>query len=211
MRQAIFVVTALLTLSSTTAQAAPITFSYAGIVESVGDYDQSFIGNPLGTTFNGEYTFDSTAPDLIADPANESGAYVGSSLTLTLVGVPLSFGSVSIGVNNYAVSDQYLFGYFDAFTSLSIRLEDFQHTVFSSDALPLTPPPIAQFDSPFLFFQLNDANAQPLVVDLNGRVTSLQCVAGCDAVPAAVPEPATLLLVPSGLAALAARRRARKL
>ena len=86
-----------------------------------------------------------------------------------------------------------------------MTLEDFEATVFLSDALPLTPPPLLAFESRQFFFQLNDASAN-LLLDVNGTITSLDCIAGCDQ-PTPVPEPATLSLLAGGPGLLAARRR----
>ena len=187
------------------AHGSPVTFSYEGIVDSVGGFDPSFINDPAGATFSGTYTFDDNAPDGVAGGAN--GAFVGDALTLALAGSSFSFTPVSILTTNIPGLDQYLVGYSDfSTTSLSIRLEDTQGTALATDALPITPPSLTPFDVRFFFFQVLDADGN-LLVDVNGTIQSLECTAGCEATPAPVPEPATLLLLGSGLAAAAVRRR----
>ena len=62
----------LLGLFAHSADAVPITCSYSGTVDSVGAYDPAFISDPINATFSGEFTFDSTAPDLVASSVNGS-------------------------------------------------------------------------------------------------------------------------------------------
>jgi hypothetical protein len=201
------VASALLALCASSADAAMITFSYSGTVDSVGGFDPTFIDDPTGASFTGEYTFDSLAPDLIVADSSQ-GSYVGTTITLQLTNQSFSFVPVSIGVsNNLAVTgDQYLAGYSDfATTSLSIRLEDAQAGALANDDLPATPPALAPFETRFFFFQILDADGN-LLVDVNGTINSLDCTAGCtQQVP--VPEPGTLSLLGGGVAALFARRR----
>jgi hypothetical protein len=197
---------AFLLLVASAAHAAPVTFAYAGTVDSAF-LDPATFPNPAATTFSGQFSFDSTATDGI--PGGTLGNYVGSGITLARGGLNMGFASVSIGVaNNLGGVDQYLPGFFDAVTSLSIRLEDLQGTVLASDALPLTPPSLAAFEVRMLVFQLSDIDGN-LLADVNGTITSLTCTAGCGTPPPA-PEPASLTLLAGGIGALFARRRLRR-
>lgn len=210
MRRITLAFVAMLGLCVVPASAATITFSYSGTIDTVGVYDPAFIDDPTGTLFTGQYTFESTAPDLIGSA--EQGSYAGTSLSLTLSNQTFNFSPMAIGVSDLTGPplDQYLVSFFDMLTSFSIRLEDAQGGAFSSDALPLSAPGLAPFETRFFFFQLADDNFNTLV-DVNGTLTSLECISGCTPdVSAPVPEPATLLLVPSGLAALALATRRRR-
>ena len=200
------VIGAFLVLLASAAHAGPITFAYSGTIDSAF-FDSSF-PDPNATTFSGEFVVDSTATDGI--PGGTSGLYVGSGITLALAGQSFAFGSVFVGVsNNLGGVDQFLPGFADGLTVLSIHLEDFQGTIFSSDALPLTAPALAAFEQRSLFFQLSDIDGN-LLADVNGTISSLACTAGCDQQPTPVPEPATLTLLAGGVGALFARRRIRR-
>lgn len=195
-------------LAGTAAQAAPITFAYAGeILFGFADPVYGFSPDPVaGTPFSGTYTFDSTAAD--ANGAPDVGSYSGLALTFTLAGQIFAYGSgvtVSLtdGFSSFGFGhDQYLVGAADIDTVLSIRLTDFSDALFNGDALPLTPFPLAGLFTE-LFFQDAMQSGQ---LDLNGRITSFTCIAGCDD-PPVIPEPTTILLLSSGLAAAALRRR----
>jgi hypothetical protein len=212
MRATSIIVTVACLSCASVAQAASITFAFTGEVTSVGVLDNyDFVTPPdVGATFSGTYTFESNDTDSIADPA--TGSYGGSALTLELGGQPFAFPAVNIGVTEgYSTfgfnQDQYLVGFADADTTLSIRLTDFTDSMFATDALPVLPMLLTGLWTEF-FFQ--DTNAIGGVVDLNGIITSLNCVSGCDPLPPApIPEPGTIALVGGGLATFLARARRR--
>jgi hypothetical protein len=198
-----------LALFASAASAAPITFQFTGVVDTVAIFDDTFIDDPANATFTGTYTFEDNATD--GDASSSSGAYLGSSVTLSVTNQNFSFAPVNIGIINFVGLEQYLVNFADAQTFLSIRLEDAAAAAFSSDALPVLPPALAPFETRFMTFQLADAGFNTLV-DFNGTITALECLTGCDQQPPVtpVPEPATISLLAGGLGLMAARRRARK-
>ena len=182
--------------------AAPITFSFTGKVTH-SFFEPSLIGAPI----TGAYTFDSAAVDAI--PAPDTGSYIslGPMLGLTAnVGgsVYTSSGSLKADVLN-ALTDQYRITASE-FVTLGLFFEDSTGSVFSADALPLTPPPLSSFD----FAQFSVLH---LGFDLRGTVDTLVCTAGCDGASepgGRVLEPRSLALLGIGLAVLAISRRRTK-
>ena len=197
-------------LSAAAADAAPLTFAYTGTVTSVAalDPENPFPTEPdFGTPFSGTFTFDSAAADAVpGDPATGVYASTGGSfgLTLELGGLTFGYGGVTVSVTDGYDSfgfggDEYLFGFAaGASTLISARITDFAGTMFSGDALPLTPPSLSGRFSTFLFSDIVDGNQ----VELAGSLTSLTAVA-------TVPEPSTLLLLFAALGGVSAARRAR--
>jgi len=194
-------------------EATAITFAFEGTVASVGALDPTnpFPTEPVfGTPFSGTYTFDSAALDAAGgDPATGSYAASGApfGLSLSLGGLTLDYAALSIGVtdgySSFGPGDQYLVGFAGGPTLLSLRFTDFSESMFSSDALPLTPPTLTGLFTELVLSDLVAGNQ----VDLNGTITSLTCTAGCST---AVPEPATLVLLITGGGTLGLRRRLRR-
>ena len=191
------------------ATAMPITFAFSGFLtdDPLLDPDDPFGGTiAAGTTFSGDFTFDSTALDGIADPQTANYTSLGAPFGLSvLIGGNLftATDALFIGVaNDLAGRDQYLVTGIGGDLTVFLMLEDLTATVFASDALPLTAPPLGAFAIRSFF--LDDPDVGGNQVQIQGEIDSLTC-ASCDA--AVVPEPGTLALFGTGLAALLRRRR----
>jgi hypothetical protein len=173
--------------------AVPTTFSFTGSVT-----DDPFGLSTFGAPISGNYTFDSASVDAI--PAPDTGSYTslgpGFGFNANVDGTPYSVsGSLNVSVLN-AFIDQYLVTATDGTLTLEIFFEDSTGTAFSSDALPLTPPPVSSFDT--RQFRLFAPDAEFL-----GTVDTLVCTAGCDGgANGRAPEPGMLWLLGVGLAVL---------
>jgi hypothetical protein len=192
--------------------AAPVTFDFSGSVTSAtfvpGDPFGGAIG--VGTEFSGSYTFESTALDNI--PFATHGSYYAFGVpyifTVTIGGFTFATSdSQNINVGN-GPADQYSVvacagGPFCFGSTWQIFMEDVDGTALGSDALPATPPLLSAFETALFSFRgfVNDN-----LVDITGQLETLTCSAGCPPVGTPVPEPGTILLVGSALAALRLRR-----
>ena len=134
--------------------AAPTTFEFTGTVTHVNfDPSDPFNGTiNFGTPISGIYTFESTTPDSVSVPS--TGAYIMTGIP---TGIEINIGDsifstvdfLAVGVaNNFAGPvDQYTVFSKSSAGNLEIELfsQDDTATVFSSDVLPMTPPPVANF------------------------------------------------------------------
>jgi hypothetical protein len=192
--------------------AAPVTYSFTGSVTQTtfvpNDPFAGAIG--IGTAFSGSYTFETTAPD--SNPFASNGSYMSFGapygFTATIGGFTFATSDVlSINVANGA-ADQYSVlacagGPFCFGSTWSLFLEDLDGTAFASDAQPYPSPLLSAFETALFAFSgfVNDNQVQ-----ITGQLNSLVCSAGCDPVGTPVPEPGTLILVGTALAALGRRR-----
>jgi hypothetical protein len=165
----------------------PVTFSFTGSVTD-DPFGLSFVGAPI----SGSYTFDSGAVDGIPGPATGSYASAGpgfgflANVDGTGYSVP---GSLAVNTsNNIAGVDQYGAIASDVLLTLELFFQDATGTALASDALPLLPPALGDFDS--RQFRLFSPDAEFL-----GSVDSLVCTSGCS-----VPEPGSLSLLALAMA-----------
>lgn len=170
-----------------------VSYVYAGVVDN-DDAGRGWI------SFTGQIAFDRFAVDVIPDPSTAdykfSNAPNGMNVTFN-TGDSVGFNNYFdiLVTNNVGGTDQFGAQAHDggAPDSLGITLLDFNQLVFDSDALPLPAGGLTL--APFQLSSFKYESAGGL---LSGHLTSLTCVAGCDAVPS-VPEPDSLALVLAGL------------
>ena len=165
-----------------TANAAPITFQFSGVITQV-PIDGIFGDIFAGDLFFGSYTFDSAAADAIpADPATGSYTSAGAPFGMTvMIGVHVFSTSnlLNIGIMNGLV-DQYTVLALSAGGDLTLELflQDNTAGVFANDGLPLSAPSLASFT--LMDFRLSQT-FETGEVQVDGRIDALTTV----------PEPAT--------------------
>ena len=109
-------------------------------------------------------------------------------MTVSIDGLTFSeSGSLSIGILNSFV-DQYTVTASSALLSLELFFQDNSGTIFSSDALPLSPPLISAFAE--RDFHLDQTDALGSETQVDGRITDLN-----SSTVSAVPEPNSLMLL----------------
>lgn len=192
-------------LAPVAAKAAPVTFSFTGTVTAV---DAALAGEfSLGESVVGSYTFESTTPD--SDPGDPTLGIYDNAITA----FSATFGgdyTVTQGLDNDISvangppgNDVYQVFLTNptaptvaglSLGALFLGIGDFESNVFNSDALPLTPPDLAEFD-----FDISGAIFldSPINQGMNFQLTSLTLV----------PEPSTLAFVALGLMGVCCHRR----
>jgi hypothetical protein len=188
-----------------------LTFPFSVLVTDVGDRVERLLGESIqrGDTLTGRFVLDVTSisADLTAAPTQ--GNYhifrghvefdVQSELTLPATSARPIFASV---VNNHANAAGNLFDAFSLAARSNAAVFDVAFELgwtdpgaqaFSSDLFPTDPAVLSRFRLSNLRLQVQN---EPRLF-----------VVGRTSQPAPVPEPATWLLVSSGVACLLARRR----
>lgn len=185
----------LLSCGPTAAIAAPVTFSFSGVVNHVDA--RLFPAFSAGQTFSGSYTFESTTP--LTRPGNRyNGAITAFGANLGSYNAVLGAGNNFIAVTNHRGFDRYTLS--APLTpvpgapglALRFRLDLIDHSgnAFSSRALPTTPPSLSSFAANRWRLVFEDATGRARI---RGMLTSLT----------AVPLPAAVILFGAGLVALA--------
>lgn len=197
-RRHLSVLLLLIMLLATHVRGDMVTFAFTGVTTVFTDGDGVGWSIPNGTALSGTFTFDSSVPDSSPDDP-EYGRYYNTitDLSLQLNGyAALHTTGISnhIYVLNDPINDQYILldrelEYRGYPTNFSFLFADEQSSVFDDIALPVSPPPVNEFE--YTGFILRGDDDQ---FGVNGVVTSLTLV----------PEPSTLLLLVG--ATLLARR-----
>jgi hypothetical protein len=183
------------------ANATVITFQFSGTVTQV-PVDEVFGDLGAGNEIQGAFTFDSSASDLIPNDPSIASYRWTAPLGMTVTVGSHTFdtsGLLSIGVLNGA-EDQYTVFAESAAGDLTLELflQDDTGEVFSSDHLPLTAPPLDNFDQRDFHLDGTFADGE---VQADGRLNSLS--------GPTVPEPDTapICLAVSVVLLLRARRK----
>jgi len=141
-------------IAAPTGLAEPITFMFSGEVQQVFDPDGLLTGTvTIGTPFFGQYTFESSTPDIDARP--RFGIYTNAILSVSGAVGGLPFGGPSSASNTISIHDGGLLIAPDDYhltTRVTVLSEILPFAVFwrdsdgllySTDALPLVPPDLA--------------------------------------------------------------------
>jgi hypothetical protein len=187
-----------------TAQGAMITFDFTGRVTSVTDPSGILTGK-IGADdlLTGSVTFDSETPNWLPEDGT-LGIYRSPNASLSVsignVGLLQTGEAVYIDVANESYGDGYSIGAAAPVYSGDLRFSEFEAvhiedptgTALSTDALPLTPPPLSAFQWRGFGSFVYGPNGE--LASFAGEILTL------------TPEPATLALVGLALVTLPRRR-----
>lgn len=175
--------------------AAPITFSFTGVVSHIDA--KLFPTVTAGQTLSGSYTFDSGTA--LNRPGNRyNGAITAFSANIGSYNAVLGAGANFIAITNNRGFDRYTLsapltpvsGASGSAFRFRMELVDPSGGAFSNRALPMTPPSLSSFATNRWRLVFENANG---TARIRGVVTSLT----------AVPLPAAVILFGVGLVALA--------
>ncbi len=178
------------------ANASIVTVLFSGSITQV-PIDDVFGDIQFGDPFQGTYSFDSAASDLIPSPSTGSYSFTAPLGIAATIGSHTfaATGSLNIGILNVVI-DQYTVLAFSPTADLAIQLllQDNSAAVFSSDQLLPHPPSIGAFTQRDfqLTFSLDGAELQ-----VGGQLEVLT----------AVPEPHSLSLMFAAVLAVCCLRR----
>jgi hypothetical protein len=203
------------------ASAAPITLQFQGTV--VGVFAPLAGTFAVGDSFTTQITFESTTPDL--QPNATSGIYLNAITAWSLIigstnfamGPTAVFPQIAVSDANSGPSDSVQFTVFDFSgglgpmigglnpVAMNLDFVDLTGTALASDALPTTVNVSAFAASRTLSINYQNPNTFD-----SGFLVGTVSTGGVVNPVAPVPEPATSLLITSGLAASALVRRRRR-
>lgn len=206
---------AVLVVMVTSAQAAPVTFSFSGTVIQINFSNGTPTEFAIGDTFSGTYTFDSTTPDSNTSP-NLGDYYTPlTPLSATVGSYSASANSGAILIRDNVPVEDYYFLQTNSLTGptvlglpvtfFGLELHDSTGTVYNNDSLLLLPPDLQDYDSNALYFLFDDpgsGNSGTVHATLDSFVLGALLV----------PEPSCFAMfgIGAGVMALVVTRRQRR-
>jgi hypothetical protein len=197
-------------------QAVPITIQITGNVTSIGGTGRASVSDTIyaGVSFIGTYTYDSATPDSDANP--QRGSYLHNSpygISIALGGYEFKTASSHVGqfkisITNDDATNFPAIDYYSVFSDknasvpsagltidyISWTLGDSTHSVFSSDALPVTVPMLTDWNYNVLAISGDDSLGHSTVITCTVTQAEL------------VPEPMTSILTAIGIIFFRRRR-----